>query len=80
MLDRYDNTGPLYTPPFPASPMPTPRAVPYTLGFTEAKSNTSLFVYRHDANTAYLLLYVDDIVLTASSPKLLQCTARALQQ
>jgi hypothetical protein len=37
----------------------------------EAKSNTSLFVYRRGANTAYLLLYVDDIILTASNPELL---------
>jgi hypothetical protein len=46
----------------------------------EAKSDTSLFVYRRGADTAYLLLYVDDIVLTASSPELLQRTATALQQ
>jgi hypothetical protein len=46
----------------------------------EAKSDTSLFVYRHDADTAYLLLYVDDIVLTPSSPELLQHTTTALQQ
>jgi hypothetical protein len=38
-----------------------------TLGFVEAKSDTSLFVFRHDADTVYLLLYVDDIVLSASS-------------
>ena len=38
-----------------------------SLGFTEAKSNTSLFVYRHGDETACLLLYVDDIVLTSSS-------------
>ncbi|WVZ57644.1 hypothetical protein U9M48_008004 [Paspalum notatum var. saurae] len=29
-----------------------------TLGFTEAKSDMSLFVYRHGDETAYLLLYV----------------------
>jgi len=40
------------------------------LGFVEAKTDTSLFVYRHVFETAYLLLYVDDIVLTASSPDL----------
>jgi len=34
-----------------------------TLGFVEAKSDTSLFIYHHGAETAYLLLYVDDIVL-----------------
>jgi hypothetical protein len=42
-----------------------------SLGFMEAKSDTSLFVYCRGVDTAYLLLYVDDIVLTASSPELL---------
>jgi hypothetical protein len=41
-----------------------------TLGFVEAKSDTSLFIYHHSDGVAYLLLYVDDIVLTASSPQL----------
>jgi hypothetical protein len=31
----------------------------------EAKSDTSLFIYRRSADTAYLLLYVDNIVLIA---------------
>ena len=43
-----------------------------TLGFTEANSDTYLFIYRRGDETAYLLLYVDDIVLTASSQQLLQ--------
>jgi len=34
-------------------------------------SDTSLFVYKDGASTTYLLLYVDDIVLTASSTDLL---------
>jgi len=51
-----------------------------TLGFTEAKSDTSLFIYRHGSETAYLLLYVDDIVLTASSQPLLQRIIMSLQQ
>jgi hypothetical protein len=51
-----------------------------SLGFVEAKSDTSLFIYRHGHDTVYLLLYVDDIVLTASSPALLQRTITALQQ
>jgi hypothetical protein len=41
-----------------------------TLGFVEAKSDTSLFIYHHADGVAYLF-YVDDIVLTASSPQLL---------
>jgi hypothetical protein len=51
-----------------------------SLGLVEAKSDTSLFVYRRGADTAYLLLYADDIVLTASNPNLLQRTTTALQQ
>ena len=51
-----------------------------SLGFVEAKSNTSLFVYQRGSDTAYLLLYVDDIVLTASSPDLLWWIISALQQ
>jgi hypothetical protein len=42
-----------------------------SLGFVEAKSDTSLFVFRCGTDTVYLLLYVDDIVLTASSATLL---------
>jgi hypothetical protein len=51
-----------------------------TLGFVEVKSDTSLFIYHHVANTAYLLLYVDDIVITASSEPLLRRIITALQQ
>lgn len=50
-----------------------------TLGFTEAKSNIFLFIYRCGSNLVYLLLYVDDIVLTASSDILLRWTIQALQ-
>jgi hypothetical protein len=42
-----------------------------SLGFVEAKADTSLFIYRRGADTAFLLLYVDDIVLTASSQNFL---------
>jgi hypothetical protein len=35
-----------------------------TLGFLEVKSDTSLFIFRHGSDTVYLLLYVDDIILT----------------
>jgi hypothetical protein len=49
------------------------------LGFVEAKSDTSLFVFRCGSDTVYLLLYVDDIILTASSASLLQQTISALK-
>jgi hypothetical protein len=51
-----------------------------SLGFTEAKSDTSLFVFRRGSDTVYLLLYVDDIILTASSTELLSRTISALQR
>ncbi|KAJ9557448.1 hypothetical protein OSB04_012062, partial [Centaurea solstitialis] len=41
-----------------------------SLGFSSSKSDSSLFVYHHGRDTIYLLLYVDDIILTASSPDL----------
>ncbi|GJT36048.1 ribonuclease H-like domain-containing protein [Tanacetum coccineum] len=37
-----------------------------------SKTDTSLFVYHMGSDVAYLLLYVDDIILTASSTALLQ--------
>ncbi|GKC07810.1 ribonuclease H-like domain-containing protein [Tanacetum coccineum] len=37
-----------------------------------SKTDTSLFVYPMGSDVAYLLLYVDDIILTASSTALLQ--------
>ena len=42
------------------------------LGFAASATDTSLFVYKEGAATAYLLLYVDDIILTASSTDLLR--------
>ncbi|XP_057537335.1 uncharacterized mitochondrial protein AtMg00810-like [Amaranthus tricolor] len=41
-----------------------------TIGFSNSISDNSLFVYCHGSNIAYLLLYVDDIILTASSDSL----------
>jgi hypothetical protein len=51
-----------------------------SLSFVEAKSDTSLFVSRHGSNLVYLLLYVDDIVLTASSDVFLYRIIPALKQ
>lgn len=49
-----------------------------SLGFVEAKTDTSLFVYRRGADLIYLLLYVDNFILTASSTELLPRTIAAL--
>jgi hypothetical protein len=42
----------------------------YSIGFSQSKSDNSLFIYRKDTHMAYLLLYVDDIILTTSSNNL----------
>jgi hypothetical protein len=39
-----------------------------------------LFIFHRGSDTVYLLLYVDDIILTASSTELLCCTISVLQQ
>jgi hypothetical protein len=51
-----------------------------TLRFVEAKSDTSLFVFHCGTDTVYLLLYIDDIVLTVSCTVLLQHTISTLKQ
>ncbi|CAI9298694.1 unnamed protein product [Lactuca saligna] len=37
-----------------------------SVGFQSSRSDTSLFTYHHENDVAYLLLYVDNIILTAS--------------
>ena len=51
-----------------------------SIGFVEAKSDTSLFIYQRGSDTAHLLLYVDDIVLTASSSVFLRRIISALHR
>ena len=38
-----------------------------SLGFTNSRCDTSLFIYKQGTDMAYILVYVDDIILTASS-------------
>ncbi|XP_071704527.1 uncharacterized mitochondrial protein AtMg00810-like [Rutidosis leptorrhynchoides] len=42
----------------------------YTIGFRHSKSDHSLFIYHRGKDIAYLLLYVDDIILATSSDHL----------
>jgi hypothetical protein len=49
-----------------------------TLGFTCSKLDTSLFILHGSMGTSYLLLYVDDIILTASTSNLLERVITAL--
>ena len=48
-----------------------------SLGFTNSRMDNSLFIYRKGSEMAYLLLYVDDIILTASS-NALRCSIMSL--
>jgi hypothetical protein len=50
-----------------------------TIGFVQSRADPSLFVFRHAGATAYLLLYVDDIILSASTPALLQAITSRLK-
>ena len=49
------------------------------LSFVISRADTSLFVFGKGAELAYILLYVDDIVLTASSTTLLNKIIVALK-
>jgi histone deacetylase 1/2 len=50
------------------------------MGFTAAGSDSSLFIYSNGAQAAYLLVYVDDIILTASTSPLLHDIVNKLSQ
>jgi histone deacetylase 1/2 len=42
------------------------------LGFVSSKCDPSLFTYNTTGNTVYLLVYVDDIIITSNNSSLLQ--------
>lgn len=48
------------------------------IGFAASSLDTSLFVFCSGTDLAYLLLYIDDIVLTASATVLLDHLIRCL--
>jgi hypothetical protein len=50
-----------------------------SLGFVQSKADSPLFVYNRDGSMAYLLLYVDDMILSASSTNLLCQVIACLQ-
>ena len=49
-----------------------------THGFVPSTADSSLFLFQRPSLTVYLLVYVDDIILTASTSTLLQSLVRAL--
>ena len=40
-------------------------------GFTNSTSDASLFVYLHDSNVIYLLVYVDDLIITGNNQQVI---------
>nr|GEY19100.1 ribonuclease H-like domain-containing protein [Tanacetum cinerariifolium] len=52
----------------------------YKVGFSSSRCGSSLFIYQYGSEVAYLLIYVVDIVLTASSTDLLQCIISSLHK
>jgi hypothetical protein len=50
-----------------------------SLGFVASKCDSSLFILHHGSSTAYLLLYVDDIILTANTTTLLYSIISSLK-
>lgn len=50
------------------------------LGFVTSKSDASLLVFKQNNDIAYLLLYVDDIILTGSSKSLLEKITSSLKK
>jgi hypothetical protein len=51
-----------------------------SLGFIQSRADTSLFVYHRHGVTAYLLLYVDDMILSASTTALLRHLIQRLHE
>jgi hypothetical protein len=49
-----------------------------SIGFVASKCDSSLFILRCGIEIAYLLLYVDDIILTANTPSLLRSVTTSL--
>ena len=50
-----------------------------SLSFRSSEADASLFVFNQGSRKAYLLLYVDDIILTASDNSFLQSIIKTLQ-
>jgi hypothetical protein len=50
-----------------------------SIGFSASKSHSSLFIFNNGSSIAYLLLYVDDIILTANTTTLLHSIIDSLK-
>ena len=52
----------------------------HSLNFISSKADSSLFILKQAHHFVFLLVYVDDIVITGSCPKLIQSIIDAIQQ
>jgi hypothetical protein len=50
------------------------------LGFVPSKADTSLFLYNKSGITIYMLIYVDDIIVTSYSDHAITCLLRDLNE
>ncbi|GJX39533.1 ribonuclease H-like domain-containing protein [Tanacetum coccineum] len=50
------------------------------IGFSSSRCDSSLFIYQHGSEVAYILIYVDDIILMASSTNLVQRITSSLHK
>ena len=50
------------------------------MGFIASGADSSLFIYKHGDQVAYLLVYVDDIILTTSTTTVLRHVIDQLRQ
>lgn len=51
-----------------------------TIGFNESRTDPSLYIYRTNMCTCFLLVYVDDIIITGSNPQIVQSLIDQLSQ
>ncbi|CAH9110232.1 unnamed protein product [Cuscuta epithymum] len=47
-------------------------------GFSQSRSDSSMFIYRTDSQVVYILLYVDDILITGSSASFVSSVIKTL--
>lgn len=52
----------------------------HEIGFTTSKADSSLFVFRRNGIVTYLLVYVDDIIVTSSSDHALESLLQQLHK
>jgi hypothetical protein len=50
------------------------------LGFVASRGDTSLFIYQKGGVTIFLLIYIDDVVVTSSSNQVVEALLADLRQ